>query len=429
MTEYINQAVQWAIESEIMSNEKVLLAPYSHWPLLVFLILVAIIYNVKITREIVNESINKIVGNGISSTYIAIVTLVFGALFSVFSTELKTEIQGGIGITVILSLIGLVCLFFILNRNDFVIQKDLREKESKLDRQINNLKVHLSNMPPKTVLSNISQHVIALNELVIQEGISAEDKVKEILSSIVELAALWDGHETPKDVDYNINFMLLLESQAVKAAILEGSTDFKDAIIKSAFFLYSDNLDSCLDNCDAILYTKREYSVSTNGGKSENDSEPCMCLPVTLNRSDLKNKQPNIFGAPACVVDKKATYIPNTSEALQSFINEAQSSHSRFSKYYQNSLEKYYNDCKYSIYSIPLQDKDGVIFAVVNIYQSFIGCDNKLILRSEEHASSFYHLMTPICNLLAQVLDLGSRAESSTEQEVEECTAGAGEDS
>ncbi len=418
MTEYWNQFLSLMMKMDIISEQKEILLPYSHWPLLAFLLSLFLIYKIQKSKKWVTKSINIVVGNGISSTYIAIVTLVFGALFSVFSNELKSEIQGGVGYTVILSLIGLMSLFFVLNRNDYVIQKEVKEKENKLDRQINNLKIHLSNMPPKTVLSHISQHVIALNELARQDSIEVEKKVKEILSSIVKLAALWDGHEKPEEVDYNINFMVLLESQAVKHAIEQGESDFSRAINESPFFLYSDNLDSCLDNCDAILYTKRAYSVSTNGAKESNPEEPCMCLPVTYYQSEVKNKQPNLFGAPACIVENKAIYIPNTSEALQRFIREAQSTHVRFSKHYQNLLEEYYEGCKFSIYSIPLKDKDGVIFSVVNIYQGFIGTDDKLILRSEEHASSFYHLMSPICNLLAQVLDSESRDSSSKPDEL-----------
>ncbi|HIF9518838.1 TPA: hypothetical protein ACX6SR_003289 [Photobacterium damselae] len=419
MTEYWNQFLSLMMEMNVISEKKEILLPYSHWPLLVFLLSLYFIYKIQKSKKWVTKSINTVVGNGISSTYIAIVTLVFGALFSVFSSNLKAEMEKGVSYTVILALIGLISLYFVLNRNDYVIQKEVKEKENKLDRQINNLKIHLSNMPPKTVLSHISQHVIALNELARQDSIKVEDKVKEILSSIVKLAALWDGHEKPEEVDYNINFMVLLESQAVKKAIEQGDPNFSSAINKSPFFLYSDNLDSCLDNCDAILYTQRAYSVSTNGVKESNPEEPCMCLPVTYSQSEANTKQPNLFGAPACIVENKAIYIPNTSEALRRFIREAQSTHTRFSEHYKNSLEAYYKDCKFSIYSIPLKDKDGVIFSVVNIYQGFIGMDDKLILRSEEHASSFYHLMSPICNLLAQVLDSESRDLSSKPDELD----------
>lgn len=385
--------------------------------LVIFCVFLCFFVRQERVREGIDGFICRIVGNGLSSTYVALVTLVFGALFSVYSSELKSEMQNGIGVTVSLSLFGLVCLFFILKKNDEVIQSDLKNKEARLDNQINNLKAHLSNMPPKSVLSNISQHVIMLNELVLNNSVDNELKIKAILRSIVTLAKMWDGHGDNDDVDYNINLMLLLDCSAVKREILQGGDEYKKAIEASPFFLFSDNVDSCLDNCNAILYTKREYSISTNQERSISECDtPCMCLPVSFNLDS--NRQPNIFGAAASVESKKAIYIPDTAEALRKFILDAQSSHPRFSGKFKASLEEYYRERRASIYSIPLLEQNGNVLSIVNIYQNnSISSNNKMILRSEEHAGSFYYLMAPICNMLVQVLqELESDVELEPEQ-------------
>lgn len=379
----------------------------NYWLVVIILAIFFISMKMESINKAIKNTVSKIVGDGLSSTYIAIVTLVFGALFSVYSAELKYEFQNGFGMIFAMSLFGLTCLYLVLKKNDEAIQKDIKNKELKLDRQINNLKIHLSNMPPKSVLSNISQHVISLNELIYNENVSDDDKVKAILCAIVTLARLWDGYADDEDSDYNVNLMLVLDSIKVKNEISKGEAgdEYKAAINISPFFLYSDNLDSCLDNCDAILFTKRDYSVSTNTQKIPDTGTPCMCLPVSYGADNQSgNRQLNIFGAPVSVVTKKAIYIPDTGEALRKFIVEAQSSHARFSEQFKTSLVKYYEQRRNSIYSIPLVDEQKVVFAVINIYQGHLGGESKMILRSEEHASSFYHLMSPICNMLVQVL-------------------------
>lgn len=417
--EWNNTTELWNIAMTKLSELSFL---FNHWIMLIIAAITYALFKNKKAKGKIDAVICSIVGRGISSNFIALITLVFGALFSVFSSELKSEMQNGAGITVSSSFIGIILLFLMLKKNDETIQRDINNKEERLDSQIMNLKTHLSNMPPRGVLTHISQHIIFLNEKVIQsDTFDSEEKIKTILTSIVKLAKLWDGYDEKDDtVNYNVNLMILLDSKALKSAIENGEDEYRKAIETSPFFLYSDNVSSCLDNCDAILFTKREYSVSTNENKNIDDDTPCMCLPVTLEMNSNIEKQPNIFGAPASVETKKAIYIPDTSEALRKFIAEAESSCERFSKKFRTSLESYYNKRKASIYSIPLIDQDKIAFSVVNIYQTHIESGNKMILRSEEHARSFYHLIAPICNMLVQVLkEIESEIEPSRENSKE----------
>lgn len=369
---------------------------------------------------------------------ITLLGVMWAAQVSIYANELRVQISSANIKGDALTFITLIYTVLILVLSKEIGQSErISKKESKLSKQ-------LTHLPPKKILSYISDQKEIISQLVqtcrlyyfisinniSSDNIKNENKtlkeisdniIKDIIKSICKASALWDDDFEHNNLKYSANVFIPSKSEhLIRLAELKPDNLILKSIKSSPFFMLSDNIQSKIEHCDGVLFCQRQFSVSyTEKEQFEVSAESCetvICIPYRLNSSPKQPVcQPNFFGAPEAFVNSRVEYVRDSAEALERFLNRVKNNtpfSDHITKKFEQEIKNYYsNDTAKSIISIPLfryENPFGVssqatedIIGVLNIYR------NKTdILMTEERGNVFHELIRPLCFNLSYVLSL-----------------------
>lgn len=381
---------------------------------------------------------------GLAITFLGVM---WAAQVSMFSQELKNQLFAFS--FKIESFLFLVCIYLV---SILVLSKEMGQSD-RINKKEEKLSKQLTHLPPKKILSYISDekeiisqlvqtcrmyYFISVNNLSDQELSRDKEKlkklsddiVKNIMQTLCKASALWDNDFEHNNLKYSSNIFIPIGSEYLSKLIAYDSDHFIcKSIHNSPFFMLSENMQSKIEHCDGVLFCQRQYSTNysakNNFEMSENSSEPVICIPYCKDNKDKTPRQPNFFGASESFVNSRVEYVGDSNVALDRFLSELKGN-GAFSDQLTNKFEvgirNYYaNDSGKSIISIPLfryRDPFDIktsatndLIGVLNLYRDKAG-----ILMTEERGNAFHELIRPLCFNLSYVLSLMEMYEKHTVQ-------------
>ncbi|MGN5081747.1 hypothetical protein ACTG2F_02185 [Aeromonas sp. 31P] len=265
----------------------------------------------------------------------------------------------------------------------------------------------------------------ALGQLSLNETIehNLDSAFNSAICSILTVTR--DFIEGTEQVHIKANVFNLIQATSIKR---DSTTREKQifsiaSVEQSPFFLYSSTVDVRLEHCQFVLACDKALSCeikpkNNKPSKSDEDTNPAICMPFTLNSQHIIQHHPNLFGAPEALLTGRGVYISNVSKRMNSFLRELKRSPKykpHITEYYEQSIRKYYeDDCDRpkSILSIPIGDVNITNLhdlttesvpprCVLNIY---VNIENFL---SNDLKSETYHaLLRPLCHYLSLLISI-----------------------
>lgn len=372
---------------------------------------------------------------GLTITFLGVM---WAAQVSMFSQELKNQIFNfSFEVESFLFLIFIYLVSILVLSKEMGQSDRINKKEEKLSKQ-------LTHLPPKKILSYISDekeiisqlvqtcriyYFVSVNNWSAQDASKDEIKLKKlsddiisnIMKTLCKASALWDDDFEHNNLKYSANIFIPTGSEfLIKLAKYKSEHLIYRSIQGSPFFMLSENMQSKIEHCDGILFCQRQYSVSYSAKNdfemSQNSSDPVICIPYCKKKDTAESpRQPNFFGASEAFVNSRVEYVGDSNEALDKFLGKLKNNGAfsgQLTNKFEQGIRNYYaNDSGKSIISIPLfryrdpfeveTSATSELIGVLNLYRDKAG-----ILMTEERGNAFHELIRPLCFNLSYVLSL-----------------------